>query len=138
MSADSTRNLHDENAYTSLAAPTGTNRPPATAVDPELLRWRAEMLMDEMMLGGVDVAASAPTLTSYRETAPAARTPAEEELRQGVEPLSASLRPRHEPGQNGTYGQSTSAPPEPDRPNPRPADWAGRSSSQPANSPAAT
>ncbi|RIK39765.1 MAG: hypothetical protein DCC55_17075 [Chloroflexi bacterium] len=32
---------------------------PADA-DPELLRWRAEILLDEMMLGGVDVAAGEP------------------------------------------------------------------------------
>jgi hypothetical protein len=31
-----------------------------TGADPELLRWRAEILLDEMMLGGVDVAAGEP------------------------------------------------------------------------------
>jgi hypothetical protein len=72
MSAESMRNSLDERAPNS-PPPVPWQRPTTVSVDPELLRWRAEMLLDEMMLGGVDVAASAPTSTNHREATAAPR-----------------------------------------------------------------
>lgn len=64
--------------------------------DPELLRWRAEILLDEMMLGGVDVAAGEPL---NRNAWPAVSTPS---------PASAS----YENGWDVAAASTTAAPSE--------------------------
>ena len=61
MALDSSQHsLHDDDTPVTapvLSAKNGASAPP---VDPNLLRWRAEVLLDEMMLGGVDLAAGEP------------------------------------------------------------------------------
>lgn len=112
MSADWTRNPLNEGAPTTQVA---LNRLPAPPVDPELLRWRAEMLMDEMMLGGVDVGASPVGMTNHRELVTPARTTvpkSHQEMYQNGEPPAVEHL-WSEPGQNGAYRHSlpTSAEP---------------------------
>ena len=43
-------------SYNGTAYP-GENGPAELGGNPEMLRWRADVLLDEMMLGGVDLAA---------------------------------------------------------------------------------
>jgi hypothetical protein len=59
----------DEKRQTLTQMPTATNGTGSAKTDLELLRWRAEVLMDEMMLGGVDFAANGPTSVSASSAA---------------------------------------------------------------------
>jgi hypothetical protein len=64
MPAQPQRNAMNERKQTPTPAATATKGIGHARSDLELLRWRAEVLMDEMMLGGVDFAANGPTSVS--------------------------------------------------------------------------
>lgn len=73
--------MHDDSSVKmpAFSAKNG-NGSPSPSANPEVLRWRAEVLLDEMMLGGVDVAAGEPSQQPFRSTAtpsPAIVPPAE-------------------------------------------------------------
>lgn len=76
MSAELRRNSLERNQATRPARPLGEEAP-FLAEDPEMLRWRADVLMDEMMVGAIDLSANGPTLADTSSSVPA-RAPAYE------------------------------------------------------------
>ncbi len=64
---------------------------------PELLRWRADILLDEMMLGAVDVAAGRPEVVSPDHATPRNTLPYGSGVRDGEpKPSSVDRRPERE------------------------------------------
>lgn len=62
--------MHDDSSVKKPAfSPKNGNGVPSPGANPEVLRWRAEVLLDEMMVGGVDVAAGEPGQQPLRSTA---------------------------------------------------------------------
>lgn len=68
MSAELGRNsLEKRNQIPPSSRPL-VEEPPFLAEDPELLRWRADVLMDEMMVGAIDLSANGPMSVSASST----------------------------------------------------------------------
>ncbi len=62
MSGESTQNPGNQNSWQATANWPPQNGTAPSEESPELLRWRADMLLDEMMLGAVDISASSDTV----------------------------------------------------------------------------
>jgi hypothetical protein len=109
--------LHDDSPAEKSARYQKNGSAP-TGVDPEMLRWRAEVLLDEMMLGGVDLAAGEPgSHTAWPTTA--VPSPATRVYENGSEvspagrhhpPAGGSPQENghHENGRNGTHAPAHS------------------------------
>ncbi|MFN8495393.1 MAG: hypothetical protein U0350_47800 [Caldilineaceae bacterium] len=75
---------------------------------PDLLRWRADMLMDEMMLGAIDVYAGEPKVAPVSTSAPVypaakGHQPTEPTYAMNAERPLPTARPMSESGKNGVY-----------------------------------
>lgn len=68
--------------------------PPVREQNPELLQWRANILLDEMMLGAVDIAASDTTHTPPPPARPTRSTPTSSDQH----PAMAPNHPNHQSG----------------------------------------
>jgi hypothetical protein len=125
MASDSSQqSMHEERpAKPPVAYPKNGAAP--LGVDPELLRWRAEVLLDEMMLGGVDVAAGEP-LSRHAWPSTATPSPAATLYENGWEAATAA----HENGHHTANGVS--------RPQSGPGDEVGSSGDEPKVRPASS
>ena len=103
MAVDPAQPMHDERpARLPVAYPKNGGAP--IGADPELLRWRAEVLLDEMMLGGVDAAAGEP-LNHHAWPATATPSPATVAHENGWAPSANPSAPvAYENGHNGSNG----------------------------------
>jgi len=80
---------------------------------PDLLRWRADLLMDEMMLGAVDVYAGEPNLKPF--SAPPSSVPANGQRIQSASERATPTQPTYSNGHaynNGEHYKSEPAPSE--------------------------
>ena len=107
---------------------------------PELLRWRADLLMDEMMIGAVDVSASDSTRTfsgvdapvtprpQSSTSSPVTDTSSNDDATRGYSPRAYDTR-SYNTHENGTYEDGRLAnghpPAEPYRSDPHPAHYTG-------------
>jgi hypothetical protein len=98
--------LHDDSPAEMTARYQNKGSSP-TGVDPDMLRWRAEVLLDEMMLGGVDLAAGEPgSHTAWPTTATPSPTTRVYENGSEVSPAARTYPPAgpsYENGHNGNY-----------------------------------
>ena len=123
MSAQATRNPTDPGlltAHPSSQFKNGHNQERNDGVaplgeSPDLLRWRADMLMDEMMLGAIDVYAGEPKAAPVSVGAPvypAAKGPqttyANPTQAMNPDRPLPTARPTPEPGKNGVYHKAES------------------------------
>ncbi|MCX6045515.1 MAG: hypothetical protein NT075_10405 [Chloroflexi bacterium] len=92
------KNLRDEDP--NAGAKTPGNMPGGES--PELLRWRADMLMDEMMLGAVDVYAGEPKTASV-PAGPSLYQPRDGYQTDAHDERSVSPRASYENGRNGGH-----------------------------------
>lgn len=74
MSAESGRNSIENRSHISRPGRLPVGETAFLAEDPEMLRWRADVLMDEMMVGAIDLSASGPSLPGPSSAAPARPT----------------------------------------------------------------
>jgi hypothetical protein len=77
-----------------------TNNKAVAVVDPELLRWRAEVLLDEMMLGGADLPHNGLDVASSLPSAPSPSPVLPPEGEREVQPI-APPKVVYENGNNG-------------------------------------
>lgn len=90
----------------------GERTPSAREQNPELLQWRANVLLDEMMLGAVDIAASDVAATPARSVRHSAADDPHQEVGNrssaGVEEPQTPVHPTHY--DNGVYEDARSSP----------------------------
>lgn len=111
MSAELGRNSSEKRTQIIPPSRPLVEEAPFLAEDPELLRWRADVLMDEMMVGAIDLSANGPIAVSPSSTS-TVRKAVHDPVHPDEDFNLSPAQSRIDPNQNGAYRKPAAPPPE--------------------------